>query len=498
MRNILEGRLPNRVASKATPVAPPQYKYKQSEPQLSRQLAERQLVQKDYPGSPRRGVEASPMYSLLMLIAILLIVNHLGRPFEFFLRGLKIPLVLCTLATIGVFISGAIRGCLRTSVGLSLTAFIIWQLLITPASTWRGGSANYALYYAGLWLVFYLALAAAPKNLRDIRRLGVIVVVACVTYILIGSRMTGGRLAGEGTFGNSDDIALMGGFVLPFLILLASRLKNTLIRVVAIVTVAGFMLYAILLTGTRAAILGLGVMILVYLMRSRPKQSVAILIVLVIGMAVVLVSLPVTTLQRLSTIFEGVDGQDDSEATQSTQSRLDVWKDAIHVTLEHPIFGVGPGQFTEYRFHHYLNPRGTTKQYLPTHQTFLEISSETGIPGLVIYVTFISLIYIRIRKGIKLNVPNSHAEWMLGRQIGVCLEASFAYFVTCAFFMTCDKHPQQFLVAGLAVALERVSRGLIGQAVPDVANKKATGNSSVLVSQGASFRTAPQVFGSRA
>jgi putative inorganic carbon (HCO3(-)) transporter len=467
-------------------------------PQRSSQLVERQRVQKDNPASPRRGGEASPMHSFLLLLAILLIINHLGRPFEFFLTGLKIPLVLCALAAIVAFITRAIRG-LRTSIGLSLTAFIIWQLIITPLSTWRGGSSTYALYYAGLWLVFYLVLAAAPWNMRDIQRLGVIVVVACVMYVLIGGKMAAGRLAGEGTFGDSDDIALMGGFVLPFLILLANRLTNTLIRIVAIMTAAGFMVYAILLTATRAAILGLAVMMLVYLLRSTSMQRVAILIACVICMAVTLVSLPSTTLQRFSTIFEGVDGRDNSEATQSTQSRLDIWKDAIDTTLRHPIFGVGPGQFTEYHYHHYLDPRGTTKKYLPTHQTFLEVSSETGIPGLVIYVTFIGLIYMRIRKGIKLNVPNSYAEWMVGRQIGVCLEASFAYFVTCAFFMTCDKHPQQFLVAGLAVALERVSRGLIGQAVTDVANnRKARGNSSVMVSQGASFRTAPQVFGSRA
>ncbi len=495
MRNILEGRLPNRVRSKAAPVSPSQNKY--FKPQRSSQLVESQRVQKDYPDSPRRGGEASPMHSFLLLLAMLLIVNHLGRPFEFILHGLKIPLVLCSLAAMAA-VFGAIRG-LKTSVGLSLLAIVIWQLLCTPTSTWRGGSSQYALYYAGLWLVFYLVLAAAPKNMRDIRRLGVIVAVACIAYILIGGKMTGGRLAGEGTFGNSDDIAIMGGFALPFLILLANRLKNTLVRIVAIMTCAGFMLYAILLTGTRTAILGLAVMILVYLMRSKPAQGVAILIACVIGMAVMLVSLPRTTLQRLSTIFESVDAQDQgSEATQSTLSRLDIWKDAIDTTLEHPIFGIGPGQFIEYRFHHYQNLTGTNKAYIPTHQTFLEVSSETGIPGLVIYVTFIGLIYMRIRKGIKLNVPYSHAEWMVGRQIGVCLEASFAYFVTCCFFMTCEAHPQQFLVAGLAVALERVSRNRIGQAMPKVANKNTMGSNSVLVSQGASFRNPHQAFGSRA
>lgn len=483
-------RAPNQVSSVADVGAP--LRHKPGDPALTSQLFQHRTGQQQSPAFPQQSVASSIRHKFLMLFAILLIVNHLGRPFEFFLTGFKIPLVLCTLAAIAA-VFGAIRN-LRTSVGLSLLAIVIWQLVCTPVSTWRGGSASYVLYYAGLWMVFYLILATAPKNMRDIQRLGVIVVAACVTYMLIGGNMTGGRLAGEGTFGNSDDIALMGGFVLPFLILLVNRLKNTLIRVVAIMISAGFMLYVILLTGTRTAILGLTVMLLVYLMRSRFMQRVALLMACVVGLAVALVSLPRATLQRLSTIFNGVDARDDSEATQSTQSRLDVWNDAMQTTLEHPIFGVGPGQFTEYRFHHYVSTRG----YLPTHQTFLEISSETGIPGLVIYAIFIGSIYMRIRKGIKLNAPNSHADWKGGRQIGICLEASFAYFVTCAFFMTCDKHPQQFLIAGLAVALERVTRSLIGQTKLEVANNNATGNSAVLLSQSASFRPAHQAFGSGA
>ena len=494
MRNILEGRLPNRVPSVAGRGARLQSKLGVRAP--TSPFGQHQVVRQQRQVLARPGPATSILYNPFLLLAILLIINHLGRPFEFILKGLKIPLVLCILAAIAVVISGAIRGCLRTSVGLSLTIFIVWLLLSTPTSTWRRGSAKYALYYAGLWLVFYLILAAAPRSMVDFRRLDVIVVVACVTYMLIGSNMTAGRLAGEGTFGNSNDIALMGGFILPFLILLATRL-SPVIRIIAILISGLSMVYIIGLTASRTSILGLVVMILVYLMRSRPMQSIGIIMACGIALAVLLVSLPPTTLQRLSTTFEG-DAQDhQSEAAESSRSRLDLWKDAIDTTLEHPLFGIGPGQFIQYRFDHYRNPDGTTKQYLPTHQTFLEVSSEEGIPGFVIYVIFLSSIYMCIRRVIKLNVPNSHADWTFGRQMGICLEASFAYFVVFSFFITCDNHPHQFLIAGLAVALERVSRDLGGQAMPKGANKNALGSGSVLLPQGASASSSSRMCVSR-
>src|SRR5579864_7063941 len=69
--------------------------------------------------------------------------------------------------------------------------------------------------------------------------------------------------------------------------------------------------------------------------------------------------------------------------------------------------------------------------------------------------------------------------------IGGSLEASFVYFVVCVFFMTCESHPEQFLLAGLAFAAEHVSRSLI----PAPATR---------LPQNDPFRTPSRVLGSRA
>jgi hypothetical protein len=128
----------------------------------------------------------------------------------------------------------------------------------------------------------------------------------------------------------------------------------------------------------------------------------------------------------------------------------------------------------------------------------LEISSEEGVLGLLIYLAFLGLIYGRIRKCVQLNAPNSYPEWAEGRQIAVCLEASFVYFLVCTFFMTCERHPQQFLIAGLALALERITVMLKGQGVPVASNRRIVPTNTALTPQAAAFRTATGDLSSRA
>ena len=54
--------------------------------------------------------------------------------------------------------------------------------------------------------------------------------------------------------------------------------------------------------------------------------------------------------------------------------------------------------------------------------------------------------------------------WQEGRQISLALEASLVYFVTSAFSLTCVTHTHQFVVLGMAVALERLKKEQIAAA----------------------------------
>lgn len=94
----------------------------------------------------------------------------------------------------------------------------------------------------------------------------------------------------------------------------------------------------------------------------------------------------------------------------SVTARLDYWRAAIQTTVESPVLGSGPGTFQ----HPYarLKPPAAEMARL-THNDYLEQFSDSGVPGGVIYATWICLALARIAKKIwrQTDIPP-------GRQVG--------------------------------------------------------------------------------
>jgi O-antigen ligase len=70
----------------------------------------------------------------------------------------------------------------------------------------------------------------------------------------------------------------------------------------------------------------------------------------------------------------------------SISVRLDLWQVAWQFFLDNPIRGIGLGQFvaTATGFTHHIEPK-------IAHNMFLEILTELGVPGLMIFVSIIGV-----------------------------------------------------------------------------------------------------------
>jgi O-antigen ligase len=127
-----------------------------------------------------------------------------------------------------------------------------------------------------------------------------------------------------------------------------------------------------------------------------------------------------------------------------------------------PLFGVGPGEFKDYRF------SVLKKRYFPSHNTYAQIAAESGIPGLLFYLAFLACIYrtlLRIKKRVR---ATRYPETQLLLQITLCLEVTLGFFIMFSFFLTCDRYPHPFVIAGLALALERLLEQWISRQPPSV------------------------------
>lgn len=403
------------------------------------------------------------LWNVPMIVLCLLVLNHFGRPFEFFLTGYKVPFVICVLGILVVLVTRGLK-MLNSSPGLPLVALVCWMLICTPLSTWRGGSTTYVLYYVGLEVVLFMLAALAPRSLADIRKIGYVIVGAYILYMLLGTvNRPDARFDLKGTFGNSDDVALLAGFTLPFVVLAALQFRSSALKIIVLVVGGGVLVRAIGMTGTRAALPALLGMLGVYFLRGSGVQRLALVAIAFIGGLLMIAILPDALLTRFASIVKSfntetvMEESSSDEAMASVAERRDLLRDAVQMTVSHPIFGVGPGEYPDYRAQFLDKQTGGHKRFFPSHNTYLQVSSEEGIPGLICYLWFLGAVYWTIRRSIRLNRPGSHPDWKTGYQIGTALEAAFVYFVICAAFMTCERHPHQYVVAGMALALYRIT-----------------------------------------
>ena len=136
-------------------------------------------------------------------------------------------------------------------------------------------------------------------------------------------------------------------------------------------------------------------------------------------------------------------------------------------TLSHPIWGVGPGQFAQYRWSALSKP-GEVKRSFKTHNTYVQMSAENGIPSLLLYLVVIWATFKTISRARKASATQSSPGLAVAFQLASCMELALAFFAVTALFMTIEAHPYLFILAGLAAANERLVQAELTRMQPPV------------------------------
>jgi O-antigen ligase len=67
-------------------------------------------------------------------------------------------------------------------------------------------------------------------------------------------------------------------------------------------------------------------------------------------------------------------------------------KSSIQFTMQHPIFGVGPGEFSDYEAA-FAKSESRRAAWQVTHNAYTQVSSEAGIPALLFYLAAIVMTF---------------------------------------------------------------------------------------------------------
>lgn len=401
-----------------------------------------------------------------------------------------LALIDASLGALALLMTGNGPAMLLSKQGAWLTAFTFWVFIGLPFSLWKGGSINIFLStYIKSYIAFFL-IGGLIFNLQQMRRLFLVLAVgtSALAYITYRAGVTAedDRVsASYGSLGNANDLAttiLMG---LPFLIFIATDKKtNLFIRCMAAPMVA-VLLGIVLKTGSRGALIGIAVMgtVAFFKVSLANKMKLVVVVLFLAGLFPFIVSKDLRN--RYLTIFTdkgaAVSANVDS-AIQSSNARRELMKHAVTLTLTHPVFGVGLGQFSVQSANLWI-AKGEHPLWFTAHDIYLLVSSETGIPAVILYCGLIVSCFrtlLRLSKAEKQN-----PELALPSHLAFAILLSLVAYSVCGIFNTQAFSMQLPMLAALTAALTRVSApqlaaaGLLQPAqfapMPQFVNRKLTG-----------------------
>lgn len=393
-----------------------------------------------------------------------------SRVLDMGLWWLHIPSMLLGFS---IAVAAASRGLMHAFLnrtGAVLLILTAWMCFATAFSVWRGASVR----SLGMWItsvLVYFVVAALIHTWAQFRKTylvlaAAVLVLACLT-LAFGVTQEGRLALGHGRFGNPNDLGQILLMSLPFWWFIATRpgakARHRAFTWVAVVPI----FITIVRTGSRGALIATIALMFVLLVRSSLRNKVQLSFAALAVIVFAGVTLPTSVKARYLTFFQAEqqsnmrpileEPEEELHAAASAEARWELLRDSIILTAENPFFGVGPGVFDVAQDIYSQRVLGTKGRWQHTHNSYTEMSSENGLPALVLYLLLIVFAWRAA------TVRRPRGEPLSPRQQDVLAAAyvlRLSLFVFClsALFGSFAYHTQLFVLAGLAMALRRVSR----------------------------------------
>jgi O-antigen ligase len=268
---------------------------------------------------------------------------------------------------------------------LLLTVWLIASSLLSPV--WRGGAFFQSIDFAKM----LVAMAVGVLTVTSIARLRWLLFVQATSVVAVSAISLGIghshlRVKGvlSGIYDNPNDLAFAIALTIPLCFAFFLRTRNPAFRA-AWAAASLVMAATLFLTGSRGGfiILGIAVAVCLYHFGIQGKRPQLILITIV---AAVLLLIPTSGI--LKERFSAMSGSNvQNEAYESYRERSLLIDLSLHAVADHPIFGLGPGDFTVY-----------SGLWHEVHVAYLQVAVEGGIPALLFYLLIFWRGFVNLRR----------------------------------------------------------------------------------------------------
>jgi hypothetical protein len=416
-------------------------------------------------------IEPAPLLKFSFYCFCIFNLAYYSRFFEWQLWYLHVPLVTSSIALLGAAMEGKLLSTMGTKIGMCMGALTVLYAINIPFSSWKAGSFE---TFKDDWLKSLTAFLIAGALVTTVRHcrtslnsIGFGAGMGAVLVIWKG-QITGGRLVmGRGTFGNSNEIAFDVLLGLPFLTLIVLDGKSGKLKRLLAFCLIGVSVVALLRSGSRAGIIGFAVLCFLLFLRTSVAGKAAMAFVAIVFVMLVMTVFPNSLKERYLSIILGSDVKEmalnNAEARQldqavsSSAARRALMMNAIKVSVSHPIFGVGIGQFGTYMTG-VEKLQGLHSGWQGTHNTYLQISSEAGTPALIVFLIMMWLSFKGLRGLYKradlIDAPESREI----ANMAFALNASLVAYAVCVFFDYVAYAATLPVLAGFTIALVQVGK----------------------------------------
>ncbi|HTB13807.1 MAG TPA: O-antigen ligase family protein [Bryobacteraceae bacterium] len=406
----------------------------------------------------------APVAKTTYMLLLVYLVIIFSRVLDVTVPNLKIPFVTLIVMCLALFLSGNVLRLLSSRTGLLLCAFTAWMGVTALTGVWwRGSVPAVASAVMSLALAFVIAgtLTTAERLKKALYVIGFCSLLAALESYMFGEEGTGRLALSAGSFMDPNAYAMTLVLGVPLLLFFARRIHSVFWKVVAIAGVI-VILRTALYTGSRGALIAMGVLAVLLFFRLPWKQKILLLVISAVLLPAGYVLLPEYLKLRYLTLFtndvqtsdnrlrEQVEGGDMS----STESRLALLRASLRMTFGHPLFGVGPGDFPTENFNVVQRETGR-KIWLVSHNSYTQASSETGIPGFLMFVTLLFLTLRNTQKVVSAAKSASPPPPLLV-ECALYLNITTLTICSAAFFLSIAYEQMIFVLVGLSVAVERL------------------------------------------
>lgn len=398
----------------------------------------------------------------LYLIVIYMFLEYV-RPQSFIpgLAYLRIPMFVQIAIMVALLHSNFHR--LKSKETLMFFLFVCLMALHVPLA-----ANNYLAYWTTRTMVLqFVVFLGIIAFLDTYGKLDKVLTFWAVVAILCGAKgyFEGGMILNSAFLGDENDFSLFLNMMIPLTFFkgyTASRKSAKLLFYGGVV---------VLIMGTvsslsRGGFVGLLPPLLYCWWKSANKLRSAF-VALIIGGILVTYAIPDSYWDEMRTITE-------EGTTEGTGGhRIYMWKGAWAMFLEHPLAGVGPGNFPV-RFGEYEPPgghRGRSEAWRAVHSVYFTLLPELGLAGCLL---FIGMLWTnlkerrRLRKAIDaLDALNLQESAVVSNKLhrlealGWGLTGAIIAYLISGVFLSVLYYGHFWLIMGLSVARNNIVRDLL-------------------------------------